>query len=39
MGAAAYAHVGQTALWSAKLDRMDSIYADLISSAQGGGAG
>lgn len=38
MGAAAYAHVGETALWSAKLDRMDSIYADLISSAQSGGA-
>ncbi len=39
MGAAAYAHVGQTALWPAKLDRMDSIYADLISAAQAGGGG
>jgi len=38
MGAAAYAHVGQTALWSAKLDRMDAIYADLINASQRAGA-
>lgn len=31
MGAAAYQHVARTALWSAKLDRIDAIYADLIS--------
>jgi glycosyltransferase involved in cell wall biosynthesis len=37
MGAAAYAHVRQTALWSAKLDRMDSIYQDLVGASQGGG--
>jgi glycosyltransferase involved in cell wall biosynthesis len=29
MGRAAYEHVGKTALWSAKLDRVDTIYADL----------
>jgi glycosyltransferase involved in cell wall biosynthesis len=29
MGRAAYDHVGKTALWSAKLDRVDTIYADL----------
>jgi glycosyltransferase involved in cell wall biosynthesis len=33
MGVAAYEHVRQTALWSAKLDRMDSIYADLMRRA------
>ncbi len=38
MGAAAHAHVRQTALWSAKLDRMDSIYADLIAMPQRGSA-
>ncbi|ASY65965.1 glycosyl transferase group 1 (plasmid) [Sinorhizobium sojae CCBAU 05684] len=34
MGAAAHEHVKQTALWSAKLERMDSIYMDLIGAAQ-----
>jgi glycosyltransferase involved in cell wall biosynthesis len=34
MGAAAYGHVAHTALWSAKLDRIDAIYADLISMFQ-----
>jgi glycosyltransferase involved in cell wall biosynthesis len=34
MGVAAYQHVAQTALWSAKLDRMDEIYADVISMFQ-----
>lgn len=38
MGAAAYAHVERTALWSAKLDRMDAIYADLIEASQRAGA-
>lgn len=38
MGASAHKHVGQTALWSAKLDRMDAIYADLISASQRAGA-
>lgn len=38
MGAAAYAHVQRTALWSAKLDRMDAIYADLIEASQRAGA-
>lgn len=35
MGAAAHAHVGKTALWSAKLDRMDSIYAELLGARAG----
>lgn len=39
MGAAAYAHVGRTALWSAKLDRMNAIYQDLIALSQRAGAG
>lgn len=34
MGAAAHAHVMRTGLWSAKLDRMDEIYADLIGLAR-----
>ena len=29
MGRAAYDHVGKTALWSSKLNRVDAIYADL----------
>jgi glycosyltransferase involved in cell wall biosynthesis len=32
MGEAAHAHVRKSALWSAKLDRVDSIYAQLISA-------
>ncbi|MBB4187171.1 glycosyltransferase involved in cell wall biosynthesis [Sinorhizobium terangae] len=32
MGLAAHEHVTQTALWSAKLDRMDSIYKDIIGA-------
>ncbi|MEK1893295.1 MAG: glycosyltransferase family 4 protein [Rhizobium sp.] len=35
MGAASYAHATQTALWSSKLDRMDSIYAELIRHGAG----
>jgi len=35
MGRAAHAHVKETALWSAKLDRMDSIYADVACAAGG----
>jgi len=38
MGRAAYAHVAKTALWSAKLDRIDEIYADLINASQHAGA-
>ncbi|KQV70490.1 glycosyltransferase [Rhizobium sp. Root1220] len=38
MGAASYMHATQTALWSAKLDRMDSIYADLIDNDRAGTA-
>lgn len=34
MGATAHSHVTKTGLWSAKLDRMDEIYADLIGSAR-----
>lgn len=34
MGRAAYAHVGRTALWSSKLDRIDGIYADLVQAGQ-----
>ena len=30
MGAAARMHVAQTGLWSAKLDRMDTIYAEIM---------
>ncbi|TKT80273.1 glycosyltransferase family 4 protein [Aquamicrobium sp. LC103] len=33
MGAAAYEHVTGTGLWSAKLDRMDEIYAELVGGA------
>jgi glycosyltransferase involved in cell wall biosynthesis len=32
MGAAAHRHVAMTALWSAKITRMEAIYEDLISS-------
>ena len=35
MGAAAHTHVEKTALWSAKLDRMDSIYAELLGAKVG----
>ncbi|MDQ0322173.1 glycosyltransferase involved in cell wall biosynthesis [Pararhizobium capsulatum DSM 1112] len=38
MGKAAYVHVRKTALWSAKLDRMDAIYADLMKTSQTVGA-
>ncbi len=31
MGAAAHAHVTRTALWSAKVERMDRIYAEILS--------
>jgi glycosyltransferase involved in cell wall biosynthesis len=34
MGAAAHEHVTRTALWSAKLERIDSIYTDLIGAAR-----
>lgn len=33
MGAAAHAHVSRTALWSAKLERMDTIYAEVLAAA------
>lgn len=33
MGTAAHAHVTNTALWSAKLDRMDALYADILAHA------
>jgi glycosyltransferase involved in cell wall biosynthesis len=38
MGAAAHAHVTGTALWSAKLDRMDVLYTDILSHAAKTGA-
>jgi hypothetical protein len=38
LGAAAHAHVTGTALWSAKLDRMDVLYADILSHAAKTGA-
>ena len=31
MGAAAHAHAMETALWSAKLERMNEIFAELIN--------
>lgn len=31
MGAAAHGHVGMTGLWSAKLDRVDAIYAEIMN--------
>jgi glycosyltransferase involved in cell wall biosynthesis len=34
MSAASYAHAQKTALWSAKLDRMDAIYAELMDNAR-----
>lgn len=34
MGAAAHLHVNNTALWSAKLDRIDALYTDLLSIPQ-----
>jgi len=33
MGRAAYAHVTRTALWSAKVENMNAIYADVIARA------
>ena len=33
MGAAAHAHVTRTALWSAKVERMDGIYTEILSGA------
>ncbi|WP_315925071.1 glycosyltransferase family 4 protein [Mesorhizobium sp. SP-1A] len=35
MGMAANAHVAATALWSAKLDRMDALYTDILESRRG----
>lgn len=34
MSAASYAHAKKTALWSAKLDRMDAIYAELMDNTR-----